>query len=120
MTDFTDGYLTRYQYLRKVYDGTLESQDGTGQTYTGVKYRVVETDEENTNWTAPGDGALAETQTFEVWTITLNSGGYNPKPGDIFTDVDGQPWYVIKQDKGDLISSGRLRPTISLFCWKKQ
>ena len=123
MTDFTDGYLTRYQYMRHVYDGTLTPQNapaGVGGPFTGVKYRMVETDEQKFDWDGPGEGVLAETQTFEIWTITLNNGAYNPRPNDIFTDVDGKDWNVIKQDKGDLASSARIRPTISLFCWRQQ
>ena len=123
MTDFTDGYLTRYQYLRHVYDGTLQPQNApamVGGPFTGVKYRIVETDEEDLDTDSADGGSLEETQTFELWTITLNSGNYNPKPLDIFTDVNGQDWLVIKQDRGDLTSSAGLRPTMNLLCRKKQ
>lgn len=123
MTDFTDGYLTRYQYLRHVYDGTLQPQNvpaGVGGPFTGVKYRIVETDEEDLDTDSAGGGSLQEIQTFEIWTITLNNGGYDPRPLDIFTDANGQDWLVVKQDRGDLTSSAGLRPTRNLLCRKKQ
>ena len=119
MADFTDGYLQGYKLLLHVFTGQLQPKDapaGVGGPFTGVKYRLVETDEEETDDQEPDGGTLSETQTFELWTITINSGAYNPKPGDIFTDADSQKWAVTKQDKGDLVSSGRLRPTISIFC----
>jgi hypothetical protein len=123
MADFTDGYLYQYRNMLHVFTGTLQPQNapvGVGGPFTGVQYRLVETDEEETDDQEPNGGTLAETQTFEIWTITLNAGGYNPKPGDIFIDVDSKKWAVVKQDKGDLVSSSRIRPTISLFCRRIQ
>lgn len=122
MADFTDGYLYGYKLLLHVFDGQLQPQSapaGLGP-YTGVKYRVVETDEEDLDDGAADGGTLGETQSFEIWTITLNAGGYNPKPGDIFIDADEAKWSVVKQDKGSLVSSGRLRPTLTLICRKIQ
>lgn len=123
MADFTDGYLYGYQLLLHVFDGTLQPQNvpaGVSGPFTGVKYRIVATDEEDLDTDSADGGSLEETQTFEIWTITLDSGNYNPRPLDIFTDVNGQSWFVIKQDRGELLSSAGLRPTMNLPCRKKQ
>lgn len=123
MTSILDGYLTGYQWTANVFTGTYQPQNAPpelGGPFTGVKYRLIDVDEEASEGQSPDGATLAETQAFEVWTITLNGGNYNPKPRDIFTDVDGGRWSVIKQDKGDLVTSGRVRPTITLFCRKIQ
>lgn len=123
MADFTDGYMLGYQCLMHVYDGVLQPQNapvGVGGPFTGVKYRIVDTEEIDSDSQTPGDDVLRDIETFEIWVITLNNGGYMPKAGDLFTDVDGKTWTVIKHGKEDLRNSNRLPPTIRMTCWRKQ
>lgn len=123
MADFTDGYATGYLYLTHVYDGTYIPQDAGASAagpFTGVKYRVVGDTKEDTDPDGVNGGTLRKIREFEIWTITLDSGAYEPKPNDLFKDVDGKTWSVIDSEHGDLRTSSRMPVTISLFCRRKQ
>jgi hypothetical protein len=113
MTNLTDQYAYGYRYLVNVFLGSLQPANTSLGQQMAVSYRHVETSKANTDWVA-SLGLAAETQTFEIWTITL-AGGYVPAINDVWTDKDGALWNVIKVDADLLVNSGGVPTRYFLF-----
>ncbi len=113
MTNFTDQYAYGYRYLVNVFQGSLQPANTSLAQQTAVSYRHVESSKANTDFAA-SLGLTAETQTFEIWTITL-AGGYVPAINDVWADKDGTLWNVIEVDADPLVSSAGVPTRYFLF-----